>query len=199
MILNQRQKVENAVAYFAQEYRRAYKRWPAQMWIYKLLALLDFRILKATGRPCLGLDYFAMENGPVPPYLYDNRHNENVSAIYRFTPSMEGGGKIYIEALKKPELEYFSDRAVDEMERLSQEFILSGKGLSYLIEATHKLRSWETAWNAALNFGRRRMLMEYSDEFSPDIHTKPTDELSWEEEAFLAYEKRREAELREAE
>ena len=66
MILNQRQKVENAVAYFAQEYRRAYKRWPAQMWIYKLLALLDFRILKATGRPCLGLDYFAMENGPVP-------------------------------------------------------------------------------------------------------------------------------------
>lgn len=74
MILNQEQKIEHAIAFFAGKFRSARGFWPAQMWIYKLLALLDFRMLMATGRPCLGMQYLAVENGPVPQELYDNRY-----------------------------------------------------------------------------------------------------------------------------
>lgn len=193
MILNQRQKIENAIAFFASEYKRAKGYWPAQMWIYKLLALLDFRILLATGRPCLGLEYLAMEHGPVPQYLYYHRHDGAKSGVFCFQQTAPD--RFNIVALKEPDLDYFSDRAVEEMEMLSEEFIRSGKDLNNVIAATHGLTAWGKAWDAAQRCGRRRMLMEYSDAFPVNPAGKAPEELTWQEEAFLTYEKLCEAEL----
>lgn len=194
MILNKKQKIENAIAFFASEYKKARGYWPAQMWIYKLLALLDFRILLATGRPCLGLEYLAMVNGPVPQDLYFHRQSGAESNVFRFEPAASKG-RFNIIALKGPNLDYFSDRAVEEMEKLSEEFIRSGKNLNDVVEATHNLAAWDKAWSAAQRCNRRRMLMEYADEFQVNPADKAPDALTWQEEAFLVYEKRREAEL----
>lgn len=194
MILNQKQKIENAIAFFASEYKRARGYWPAQMWIYKLLALLDYRILLATGRPCLGLEYLAMDNGPVPQYLYYHRQGGTRSDVFIFKP-VTSKGRFNIIALKEPDLDYFSDRVVDEMENLSAEFICSNKSLNDVIEATHELAAWNRARCAAQQCGRNRMLMEYADAFPVNPSEKAPEELTWQEEAFLTYVKHCEAEL----
>lgn len=196
MILNQEHKIEHAIAFFADKYHSARGSWPTQMWIYKLLALLDFRILMATGRPCLGMHYLAMEKGPVPQELYNNRYAGMRSEVFRFVP-VYGSRRITVEALQKPNLDYFSDRAIEEMEKLSDEFIYSDKELNDVINETHNLRSWSEAWKAANDCGRRSMLMEYVDEFPADPTQKKPEELSFQEEAFCIYEKRREAEAAE--
>ncbi|WP_418565332.1 type II toxin-antitoxin system antitoxin SocA domain-containing protein [Pyramidobacter piscolens] len=195
MIINQGKKLENAVAFFAIEFKRFHKYWPAQMWIYKLLALLDFRILKATGRPCIGIEYTAMKNGPVPDVLYSNRYNGSVSDTFQFVSV--GNHRFDIEAKKEPDLDYFSDRAIDEMKNLVREFINSAKTLDDLISETHKLRSWNTAMEAAKKIGRESLLMEYADEFEENPMTKEGDKLTFQEEHFVEFEKRRKEELEE--
>ena len=194
MIVNQKKKIDNAVAFFASEYKRVYDRWPAQMWIYKLLALLDFRMLEETGRPCLGLDYTAMENGPVSPYLYDNRENGSMSDVFRFMPGAAHSW-YYIEALKQPDLTYFSDRAVDMMKDLSDEFISSRRSLNELISATYEIPAWGRAREAAKRCGREDMAMEYGEAFPKNPALKDIGDLSWQEEMFLTYEKHRKAEM----
>lgn len=63
MIVNQTQKLENAIAFFARRFYESRGFWPSQEWIENLLCLLDFRMLKETGRPCIGLNYEATKNG----------------------------------------------------------------------------------------------------------------------------------------
>lgn len=198
MIVNQKKKIDNAVAFFAGEYKRVYDSWPAQMWIYKLLALLDFRMLEETGRPCLGLDYTAMENGPVPPYLYDNRENGNMSDVFRFMPGATHSW-YYIEALKQPDLTYFSDRAADMMKDLSDEFISSRRSLNELTGAAYELTAWGRAREVAQKYGSGDITMEYGDAFPENPALKDIGDLSWQEEIFLTYEKHRKAEMSGAE
>lgn len=194
MIVNQKRKLENAVAFFAQEFKKNRGYWPAQMWIYRLLALLDFRILKATGRPCIGIEYTAMENGPVPNLLYANRYNGIESDVFKFVSVSPH--RFDIEATKEPDLDYFSDIAIEEMQNLVHEFIESGRNLKDLIAETHKLRSWKTAIEAAKEIGRDSLSMEYADEFEENPMNKDDDELTFQEECFVEYETRRLEELK---
>lgn len=197
MIVNQQSKTANAIAFFAIRYKDRYGYWPAQMWIYKLLALLDYRILKATGRPCLGLDYLALDNGPVPSFLYDRRMASQDGEIYCFIPARDSR-RIDVAAKQEPNMDYFSDRAAEEMERLADEFIDSGKDLAYLIDATHSLNAWRVARRIADQNHRGRVYMEYADEFPDDIASKSVEELSFQEESFLTWKKHSELELADA-
>lgn len=70
------------------------------------------------------------------------------SEVYRFV-TVPGTSRIDVVALQTPNLDYFSDRAIEEMEKLSDEFICSGKDLEDVIKETHNLRSWNKAWRAA--------------------------------------------------
>ena len=196
MIVNQNKKLENAVAFFATEFQKRKKYWPPQMWIYKLLALLDFRMLKATGRPCIGIEYIAMANGPVPNVLYYNRFGGVVSDVFEFAPA--GNRRVDIIARKEPDLDYFSDRAIDEMNHLVHEFIDSGRELKDLVRETHKLRSWNVAMKAAKEIGRQSLSMEYADEFEENPLNKDGDKLTLQEERFVEFEKRRREELEES-
>ena len=63
MIVNQAQKLENGVAFFAKRFYENRGFWPSEEWITNLLCLLDFRMLKKTGRPCIGLQYEATKDG----------------------------------------------------------------------------------------------------------------------------------------
>ena len=73
MIPYQKEKFENAICFFASEHYKATRKALTQTYLYKYLALLDFRSIETTGKPVLGLEYMAMEKGPVPIKLYRER------------------------------------------------------------------------------------------------------------------------------
>jgi len=88
MIPYQKEKIENAICFFAHEHMKKTRQSLYQTFLYKYLAFLDFEILKETGRPCLGLSYMAMEHGPVPMEIYGKLH-EWKSSCFTFTEEQD--------------------------------------------------------------------------------------------------------------
>ncbi len=184
----QKEKIENAVAYFAQEFKDIRGYYPRQTWIYKLLALLDSFTCKKSGIPCLGLEYEAMERGPVPIAMYQNReYLTNHSDKFRFVPAENGG--YVVEALEEPDLDVFSERELDEIDAIVQKCVSSGFFLEDLIHYAHKeIRPWQKAWSQAQKLGKRKMPMRYSDTFeNPHLLSADEEELSPEELHFRDY------------
>ena len=71
----QRDRLANAVLYFASRVKSAYK-----VKIFKLLFFLDFWHFKETGLPVTDLDYFAWDFGPVPKKVFEDIEREGVPA-----------------------------------------------------------------------------------------------------------------------
>lgn len=177
------QKIENAVAYFASEFKKRRGFYPRQMWVYKFLALLDFRTLKKTGVPCLGLNYDAMEMGPVPAELYYARDTLKTST-YRFVRTGDG---YRVDLLEEPNLDYFSDDELDEMDRIISTFLAPSSSLKCIIKDVHQeIVAWGKAWRIARENHRGKMPMDYADEFESLSGEKVRD-LTPEEEIFLLY------------
>ncbi|MDN5335108.1 MAG: hypothetical protein PWR02_134 [Synergistales bacterium] len=60
--------------------------------------------------------------------------------------------------------------------------------LETVIDDAHKkIRAWQIAWGEARQIGRKRVSMEFSDEFDEDIFKKDERELSPQEARFLCY------------
>lgn len=66
MIPYQKEKIENAICFFAYEHKKATRKFLTQTYLYKYLALFDFKCLEETGKPALGLKYMAMEKEADP-------------------------------------------------------------------------------------------------------------------------------------
>jgi len=185
MIPYREQKIKNAIAYFASEFHNRRGYYPRQTWIYKFLALLDFRILKKTGIPCLGLEYNAMKYGPVPPRLYDAR-DELCTEKFCFVTTDDGGKRV--ESNEAPETDYFSDDELDVMDNILDFYAQDGVDLEKLIEDAHKeIKAWSKAWDLAVKIQKGRMPMDYEDEFE-DLQSKKKEDLTSEEERFLRYQ-----------
>jgi hypothetical protein len=183
VIAFQKEKIGNAMAYFAKAYYERVGYYPRQTWIYKFLALLDFRFLKKAGVPSLGLEYDAMEKGAVPAYLYDNRFSIK-SRYFEFIPTQTGSFEV--RNLVEPNLDYFSDDELDIMDDILDTYATSD--LETVIDDAHKeIRAWQIAWEKAQQIGRKRVSMEFSDEFDEDIFKKDEMELSPQEARFLCY------------
>ncbi|MCR5124236.1 MAG: hypothetical protein K6B43_03470 [Treponema sp.] len=60
---------ENVVAYIAERYFSLTNKFIAQILMYKILALVDFRSVSEVGIPCTSLEYWADKRGPVPHAL----------------------------------------------------------------------------------------------------------------------------------
>lgn len=184
MIPYREENLKNAIAYFSSEFYSRKKYFPRQTWIYKFLTLLDFRMLKKTGVPCIGLEYNAMKYGPVPPLLYDAR-NELKTDKYRFVTTSDGGSKV--EPLDEPDLDYFSDNELDVMDGILDAYTQDDVDLETLIKDAHKeIKAWKKAWAIAEKVGRGKIPMEYEDEFD-DLFQKAEEDLTPEEERFLCY------------
>ncbi|GHV31025.1 hypothetical protein FACS1894167_12740 [Synergistales bacterium] len=190
MILYQKQKMENAIAYFASEYRRRKGRSLTQTWIYKFLALLDFRVLKKTGTPCLGIEYHAMKMGPVPIIIYGKaKKKTDKQQIYKgekfkFSPD---DGQVSVINTQEPDLDFFSDLELDEMDAILDEGTTDDANLNRIIEKAHEeIRAWGIAWEKALKENKRAMPMDYTEEFE-GITEKPAEELTPEEDRYLCY------------
>ena len=72
MLPYRKERIENAMFFFAQKHHQKTKNYLSQTFLYKYLAFFEFRYLKATGDMPLELTYKAMERGPVPMEIYNN-------------------------------------------------------------------------------------------------------------------------------
>lgn len=186
MIPYRRQKIDNAIAYFASEYKKRREDFPYQTWIYKALAFLDFRVLRIVGSPCLELDYVALKDGPVPQEFYDTRAFLPSGEAFRFV--QKDCTMYQVEATKAPDLYYFSEQEINVMDAIVAEYAAAGVPTRTMIEDIHQEnRAWQKAWERAQSEGVQRSPMKYEDDFD-DLETKKERDLTPEEERFLVHQ-----------
>ena len=177
MIPYRDEKIQNAVAFFAQEHKKRAKRHLYQTFLYKYLAFLDFCSLKETGRPVLGLTYQAMALGPVPIEIYRDKTDK---PLYKFVKDELGE---IVVAREKPNLDYFSSYELDLMNRLLDIYARRWIKTSVVSDASHQsinawLRTFQNTPNAVI---------DYALEFDGDIFSKKDEELTYPEEVYLTY------------
>ena len=183
MIAYRKEKIDNAICYFAAEHHNRTGRYLSQTILFKYLAYLDFMSLKDVGRPSLELEYKAMDNGPVPHKLYNRRKNYKTSLV-EFVP--RGNGKYIIKAKKNANLDYFSKYEIKKMDELLTKYAdlnITEKDISDRIckDSHVEIRAWDIAYKKEKN-----SIINYEDTFE-DLLNKPEDELTLTEEKFLSY------------
>lgn len=142
----QKTLVENIVAYFACEYHDRCESWPYQTWLYKALALLDFRSLHLYGHPVTGLEYSAYAKGPVPNEIYNNRDNLSFSKFH----FKETGANRYIVIAEEPDCDMIPGMYIDMMDTLCDEFARPIIVTNDISDASHdEVKAWRPTWERA--------------------------------------------------
>lgn len=180
MIPYQKEKIENAICFFAREHQKKSGHPLYQTFLYKYLAFLDFESLRETGRPCLGLSYRAMEHGPVPIEIYD-RYTKIKSALFEFRSVQDNVYAIYPKG--KPDLDYFSKKEISRMERLIEIYAKDYIQTKMISDASHEsILAWKKTWKSHPNG-----MMDYKSEFDDGLLNKKEEELTYPEESYLTY------------
>ena len=118
-----------------------------------------------------------MEHGPVPKELYDRRDSYR-SDLFRIED--KGENRRVFVALKKPNLDYFSDREIEKMNNLIYIYAAQWVKTSMMSEGSHqKIRAWKKTWKE-----RPNSVIDKADTFE-NILTKSEEQLSPAEEHFL--------------
>jgi len=148
-----------------------------QTFLDKYLAFLDFKSLRETGTPILGLKYKAMERGPVPEEIY-NKRNENISNYFSFKKDQDG---VIIVHKKDPDLDYFSPYEINLMKQLIEIYAQNYIHTKIISDASHEdILAWKRTWKTKPN-----SIIDYSLEFEGNILKKSDKELSYPEENYL--------------
>jgi len=183
MIAYQKEKIDNAICFFASEHKRKTRRAVTQTQLYKYLAFLDFESFEKRGRPVLGLEYEAKKRGPVPPLLYKNRSNLRTKCyVFHNVGKTDAGQDRYdVIAHGAPNLDYFSHREIKEMERLieiyADIFVTAGD----MSDASHeRIQAWKKTWESNPNG-----IIDYALMFKEDPRKKPEADLTFAEECYL--------------
>ena len=186
MIAYQKEKIENAICFFASEHQKRTKKPLPQTFLYKYLAFLDFKSLEKTGQPALGLEYIAMKRGPVPLSLYNRRKNLKTEC-FEFK---EVGENIFIIMGKgRPDLGFFSPFEVKQMRELIEVYADTFVRASDISEASHEdIKAWRRAFKRKEN-----SVIEYGLQFEGDVDQKDPKDLTPAEENFLIFRSIREA------
>jgi len=181
MIPYRKEKLLNAICFFAIEHHKKTSKPLYQTYLYKYLALLEFKSIEETGRPVFGLTYIAMDKGPVPIELYNKREDIDTE-FFRFKD--QGDGKfIIIPKIKSANLDYFSPYEIEQMRRLIEIYANRFVFSSEMSEASHQeIKAWQKAWRAQPN-----SIIDYDFCFDENIKEKREAELSDAEENYLLY------------
>ena len=183
MIPYQKEKIENAICFFAKEHYKKTKKHLDMTSLFKYLAFFDFETFEKRGRPALGLKYLAMERGPVPIELYSNRaklHSDCFAFVS--TGTNEKGNELYlIQPKGTPNLDYFSPSEVKEMERIIEIYADSSIKSSHRSDASHeRITAWKKTWTKKHN-----SLIDYVLTFDKDPAEKSESDLTFAEECYL--------------
>ena len=186
MIAYQKEKIENAICFFASEHRKRTKKPLYQIFLYKYLAFLDFKSIEEMGRPVLDLKYKAMDKGPVPIEIYNARKFLKTEC-YEFRNVEEN--KYVIIPKGNPNLDYFSSYEIKKMHEIVEMYADIFVKASDISEASHQdIKAWRRTWKKKPN-----SIIEYESQFDNDIKQKDPKELSPAEESFLIYKSIKEA------
>jgi uncharacterized phage-associated protein len=180
MIPYQKEKIDNAICFFAKMHKSKTKHYLYQTFLYKYLAFFEFNMLEKTGQPSLGLTFFAFPRGPVPKDIYENRKNID-NDLYRFK-DVENNQYVII-AKKDPDLEYFSKDEIHEMNVLIEIYAKSYISSNLISDASHeKIKAWRKTWKSKPNKS-----IDISLTFDDNLFHKKDNELSFSEENYLLY------------
>ena len=178
------QIVGNTVAYIAKTYYEKTHMYPAQMLVYKLLALMDFNSVKTKGRPCTELTYKARKNGPVPEELYKDSEEKykNFYTVERF-PLPNGKSYKRYKAMCEPDTDYLCPSELEFLNQKINLFVTERFNSRKASEYSHQnIKAWRKAAYKKIN-----TVIDYAAEFDDDIYSKPLNKLSMPEEQFLLY------------
>jgi uncharacterized phage-associated protein len=186
LIAYQKEKVENAICFFASKHRESTGKPLTQTFLYKYLAFLDFKSLEETGHPALGLKYLAMGKGPVPIEIYSKRKTLKTEC-FEFREVEEN--KFIIIPKGRPNLEFFSPYEIKKMSQLIEIYADTFVKTSDISEASHQdIKAWRKAYKKKEN-----SIIDYEMQFDEDIKLKDPKELKPAEENFLIYKSIEEA------
>jgi hypothetical protein len=179
MIPYQKEKIENAICFFAKEHYKHTRHHLHQTFLYKYLALFDFGYFKKYGKQPLGLKYKAMERGPVPPEIYGRRMDGQWSKLFIFQP--EESNTFVIIHKDNPNLDFFNRREIKFLNELIEIYAQSYITSKLMSDVSHEsILAWRKTWNKEKN-----ALIDFSLEFSGDVFEKPEDELTFPEEVYI--------------
>jgi len=187
MLSYQKERIDNALLFFAQNHYKKTKKYLSQTFLYKYLAFFEFRYLKKAGDMPLELTYKAMERGPVPMEIYNNRDNPNYFSKVVFEPSLTKSGKSMY--LVKPngtfDPDYFAEAELKEMNDLIDIFAQQWVGSTEMSEASHQtIQAWKKTYSRQPNAD-----IDPIEEFDRDITEVPEDALQTGELKYLMHRK----------
>jgi len=183
MIAYKKEKLNNAICYFANEVYKRRGEYLPQTLLYKFLAYLDFTSIERIGIPALELKYHAYQNGPVPVDLYQNKSRYETDC---FRSEARSNNRVIFISKKEANLSYFSDSEISIMNDLLNKYIKKDITMKDIIDNicndSHKdIKAWEVAYKR-----KKDNTMNYSDTFE-EIDKKKFEDLSINEERFLVY------------
>jgi hypothetical protein len=135
----------------------------------------------------LELTYKAMDHGPVPMEIYNNRDNPGYfsKVIFDTFKTKSGETGYLVKPNGKFESEFFAEAELDEMNSLIDIFAQQWVGAAKMSEASHQaIRAWKTTYSRQPNAD-----IDPIDEFDRDITTVPEDSLKTEELKYLMHRK----------
>ncbi|MDR1389992.1 MAG: SocA family protein [Treponema sp.] len=181
-----KERLENAMLFFAQEHYKKTRKYLSQTALYKYLAFFEFRYLNKTGNMPLELTYRAMERGPVPIEVYDKRDTNGAFSTVTFEPfqTQDGNFGYLVKPKGKFNADYFAEAELDEMKALIEMFA-QGWGAAVMSDATHtSIKAWKKTYAKNPN-----AIIDPIEEFNRDITAVLEDSLSTAEERFLIHRK----------
>ena len=183
MIAYRKERIDNALLFFAQNHHKKTKNHLSQTFLYKYLAFFEFRYLKTAGDMPLELTYKAMERGPVPMEIYGNRDKPNYFAKVVFEPLKTKSDSIgyIVKPNGKFESDYFAEAELKEMNNLIEIFAQQWVTATEMSEASHQaIKAWKKTYTRQPNAE-----IDPIEEFDRDITTIPEEALHTEELKYL--------------
>jgi len=144
----QKERIDNALLFFSEKHYTKTKKYLSQTFLYKYLAFFEFRNLKSAGDMPLDLTYKAMERGPVPIEIYENRENPNYfsKVIFEQFQTKSGSGYL-IKPNGKFDPDYFSEVELEEMNILIEMFAQKWVSTAEMSEASHQsIKAWKKTY-----------------------------------------------------
>jgi hypothetical protein len=187
MLSYRKERIDNAILFFAQNHYKKTKKHLSQTFLYKYLAFFEFRYLKAAGDMPLELTYKAMERGPVPMEIYSNRGNPGYFSKVIFEPFQTQSGKegYLVKPNGKFDPDYFAEAELEEMGNLIEMFAQQWVGATEMSEASHQaIQAWKKTYSREENAD-----IDPIEEFDRDILVIPEEALRTEELKYLMHRK----------
>jgi uncharacterized phage-associated protein len=186
MLPYRKERIDNAILFFAQKHYQKTKKYLSQTALYKYLAFFEFRYLKKAGDMPLELTYKAMRHGPVPVEIYSNRDKPDYFPTVIFESFQSGSGTGYIvKPNGKFNADYFADAELEEMNNLIEIFARQWVGASEMSDASHQsIKAWKKTFSRAPN-----AVIDPIEEFDRDIMVAQEETLHTEELKYLMHRK----------